>query len=192
MHAELEAILKSWEARSIATPHGQREVQVSDMRRLLEKVAISEDGCWRATGSLTPKGYARFKFDDRSGQGHRFAYLALVGPIPDGLELDHRCHTEDDSCRGGDDCIHRRCINPGHLEPVTHRENLKRSNAGQYQREGSRSARRFKTHCKHGHEYTPENTYAYPSGKRVCRTCKNDEKVRYRARQAAARKDDAR
>jgi hypothetical protein len=168
LHAELEAIVKNWETRSIATPHGQREVQASDMRRLLEKVAIGEDGCWRSTGGLTPKGYARFKFDDRSGQGHRFAYLALVGPIPEGLELDHLCRV-------------RHCINPAHLEAVTHLENVNR-----------RVIPGPVTHCIHGHEYTPDNTYTYPGGKRVCRICKNDEKARYRARKAAARKDDAR
>lgn len=192
MHAELEAIIKGWTPRSIETRHGQRVVQASDMRRLLEKVAVAEDGCWLSTGSLTPKGYARFKFDDRSGHGHRFAYLALVGPIPDDLELDHRCHTEDDSCKGGVVCAHRKCINPAHLEAVTHRENLRRGNIGQYQRQDGEAASRLKTHCAHGHEYTPDNTYTYPDGKRVCRICKNAEKARYRARKAAARKDDAR
>lgn len=168
LHAELEAILKSWKPCSIATPHGQREAKASDMRRLLEKVSVGEDGCWRATGSLTPKGYARFKFDDRSGQGHRFAYLTLVGPIPEGLELDHICRV-------------RHCINPAHLEAVTHLENLNR-----------RVMPELVTHCVNGHEYTPENTYSKPNGKRMCRICKNAEKARYRARKAAARKDDAR
>lgn len=173
MHAELEAILTDWETRSIATPHGQREVHASDMRRLLEKVAVDEDGCWRSTGSLTPKGYARFKFDDRSGSGHRFAYLALVGPIPEGLELDHRCRV-------------RHCVNPTHLEPVTHLENLNR------RKPSEEWARSLPTHCVNGHEYTPDKTYTRPNGKRDCRICKNAEKARYRARKAAARKDDAR
>lgn len=173
MRAELEAIIKNWKPRSIATRHGQREAQASDMRRLLEKVAIGEDGCWRTTGSVTGKGYARFRFDGRSGHGHRFAYLALVGPIPDGLELDHVCRV-------------RHCVNPAHLEPVTHLENLKR------RKPSEEWARSQPTHCVNDHEYTRDNTYNRPNGKRDCRICKNAEKARYRARKAAARKDDAR
>lgn len=50
----------------------------------------------------------------RIGFAHRVAYELSVGPVPDGMELDHLCGN-------------RGCVNPGHLEPVTRRENVMRS-----------------------------------------------------------------
>lgn len=58
---------------------------------------------------------------------HIWAYKNFVGPVPEGHELDHVCHTKDPSCAGGIDCPHRRCVNPAHLEPVTHAENMLRT-----------------------------------------------------------------
>lgn len=78
---------------------------------------------------------------------HRFFYEHFIGEIPEGLEIDHLCHNTI-------------CVNPAHLEAVTHSENLRREHAF-----------RPKTHCPQGHEYTPENTYKTPSGKRQCRIC---------------------
>lgn len=77
--------------------------------------------CWQWTGATSAKGYGVFQLGRREGTilAHRFSYETLVGPIPDGLELDHLCHTNDRSCTGGDDCPHRRCVNPEHLEPTT-------------------------------------------------------------------------
>lgn len=78
---------------------------------------------------------------------YRFAYEFLVGPIPDGLELDHLCRV-------------RLCVNPAHLEPVTHAENNKRAGVA-------------KTHCKWGHPYNEANTYRRRDrpGNRQCRVC---------------------
>jgi hypothetical protein len=70
-------------------------------------------GCWLWTASTDPKGYAQFDFRTRNTRGHRFVYEALVGRIPEGLDLDHLCRV-------------RRCVNPAHLEPVTRAENLRR------------------------------------------------------------------
>jgi hypothetical protein len=83
---------------------------------------------------------------------HRFAYEWLVGPIPEGMELDHLCRN-------------RGCVFPPHLEPVTHRENCLRA-------PGVASENVVKTHCPQGHEYTPENTRIIPStGGRLCKSC---------------------
>ncbi|MFJ8146570.1 HNH endonuclease signature motif containing protein [Streptomyces sp. NPDC096048] len=166
MHLELEAVLRDWAPVAVALPDGtSRTAQVTDLRRLLEKVEIDESGCWRWTGFISHKGYGRFRFASNVGHAHRFAYVVLVGPIGDGLEIDHLCRE-------------RSCINPEHLEAVTHSENLQR-----------RHPAGLPTHCQEGHEYTPENTYRRPNGARLCRTCKNAEKARYRARVAARKAD---
>jgi hypothetical protein len=120
-------------------------------RRFLDKVAPDPDsGCWLWTGQIGNNGYARFRY--KGGQlGHRYAYEAAVGPVPEGLELDHLCRV-------------RSCVNPEHLEAVTHRENCIRGLRGS-----------LTTHCPHGHEYTPENTTHNSKGGRVCRACKKEE-----------------
>jgi hypothetical protein len=123
-------------------------------------------GCWLWTGS-TSNGYGIIKWAGRGSGAHRVAWEIAFGAIPDDREIDHRCHTSD--CRLGAKCPHRRCVNPSHLKPVTHAENMApdRSSLGASSRERNRA----KTHCPHGHEYTPENTYFTPSGSRYCREC---------------------
>jgi hypothetical protein len=75
------------------------------------------------------------------------------------MQIDHVCHSEATDCDGGDTCIHRRCINPNHLEPVTPRENSRRTNKAR------------KTHCVHGHLFDEANTHIRPNGTRRCRKC---------------------
>lgn len=102
-------------------------------------------GCWLWLGKLSASGYGNVTHGGRNLMAHRLAYETFVGPIPSGLELDHLCVTP---------C----CVNPDHLEPVTQAENLRR-------------ATMRRTHCKHGHEYTPVNTRVRPDGARACRAC---------------------
>lgn len=59
---------------------------------------------------------------------HRWYYEQEHGPIQNGLELDHLCHNRDANCPGNE-CIHRRCVNPLHLEAVAHPENVRRGRA---------------------------------------------------------------
>jgi hypothetical protein len=103
--------------------------------------------CWEWLG-LKNRGYGLYS----RYRAHRYAYEQLVGPIPDGLTLDHLCRNPG-------------CVNPAHLEPCTAVENAMRGNSPP-------AANARKTHCKYGHELTPENTYYPPRGGRECRTCK--------------------
>lgn len=113
-------------------------------------------GCWLWGGFTEPKGYGRFQVGGAARLAHRISYELHVGPIPDGLVLDHLCRV-------------RNCVNPEHLEPVTSRENTLRG-------ETPAAANVTKTHCLRGHEFTAENTRATLKGGRSCRAC---ERWRY-------------
>ncbi len=117
------------------------------------------DGCWLWTGSLTNKGYGSFSYKGHTVQSHRYAHELLVGLVPEGLEVDHLCRN-------------RACMNPAHLEAVTHRVNLLRGN--------SFSARYARvTHCPQGHLYNEANT-RLSHGRRLCRTCRNKASRTYK------------
>lgn len=81
--------------------------------RLLAKTRVSSTGCWEWQASLNPKGYGNFRLDGQMTVAHRAAYLLLVGPVPEGRELDHLCRN-------------RACVNPAHLEAVSHLVNVRR------------------------------------------------------------------
>ncbi|MFI7678537.1 HNH endonuclease signature motif containing protein [Actinophytocola sp. NPDC049390] len=112
-----------------------------------QTVTPGPNACWLWTGGLDPAGYARFRDDTgRKVYVHRWAYEHYVGPVPEGLVLDHLCRI-------------RHCSNPAHLEAVTQDENMRRG------------AHATKTHCKHGHPMS--EVLQYKDGpRRVCRTCK--------------------
>ena len=141
------------------------------MSRLWPKVNKTA-GCWLWTASLTKAGYGQISSGPRPHTmlyAHRLVYEALVGPIPEGLELDHLCRNPA-------------CCNPAHLEPVTHRENVQRGEAG----EKSGAQQRAKTHCKHGHPLSGENLYVDPRGHRGCRICRNAATARSNAQKDGA------
>lgn len=143
-------------------------VAVDRVARFWARVDRSGGGsaCWPWTAAINGNGYGSTAWKGRICTPHRIAYELLVGPIPDGMDLDHLCHTRDQFCRGGKTCPHRRCANPAHLEPVPGLVNVMRGRSPH-----AEAARQ--THCAQGHEFTPENTRIYPSRKqRVCLTCK--------------------
>ncbi|WP_203687684.1 hypothetical protein [Streptomyces sp. SID14515] len=129
--------------------------------------------CWLWTNALDRDGYGVIMAPGRDS-AHRAAYLAFVGAIPADRVLDHVCHSRDQACPGGSTCPHRRCVNPAHLEAVTGGVNTLRGRSV-----WALNAR--KTHCKHGHAFTPENTYQRHDG-RACRTCIRAATARYRSK----------
>lgn len=144
--------------------------------RLFE-VVVLENGCWEWQGYVNEyTGYGticiRRGGSKRTPGVHRYFYEELVGPVPDGKHLDHTCHNTDPDCQGGPTCRHRRCVNPDHLEPVTPKVNISRG-------KGLAPQNAAKTHCPEGHEYTAENTYLEPDGKRQCVTCRKVTQKRY-------------
>jgi hypothetical protein len=117
--------------------------------------------CWIWRWALDKDGYARQWNPGGSNRAHRVFYEEHVGPIPEGMVIDHLCR----------ECA---CVNPDHLEPVTIRENTLRG-------EGLSSVNSRKTHCLRGHAYDAANTYVDPRGERACRTCKREDARRRRA-----------
>ena len=119
---------------------------ISPEERFWSKVDKNYPGdCWLWTGCLC-KGYGHFWFEDRLVYAHVFAYELENGPVPDGLELDHKCRMKP-------------CVRSVHLEAVTHQVNIIRGYAE-------------RTHCKRGHPLSGENCGRQGQNWRFCRTCK--------------------
>ena len=120
------------------------------------KVCVLPNGCWEWTGSRTPLGYGQFQIGTyrrrRVVRAHRWAYEHLVGSVNPGLECDHRCHN-------------RACVNPVHIEPVTHRVNVLRGNS-------ITALNAKKTQCKRGHLFNEMNT-VWRRGWRECLACRS-------------------
>lgn len=146
-----------------------------DIHRRLESKFIPEpnSGCWLWYGATDDKGYGRLKFCNANVLAHRLSYELIVGPIPDGMVLDHLCRNPA-------------CVNPEHLEPVTLAENTRRGRAA----EVNRAIRLGMTHCKRGHLLAGANLYVSPTnGQRVCIACKIIQKRIFRAKQPHKRPD---
>lgn len=126
------------------------------LERVLARIELGEmfngTPCWIFQGALT-WGYGVTSKDGRPLRTHRVTYEALVGPIPDGLDIDHLCRV-------------RACCNPEHLEPKTRRANVLCG-------ETVTAANAAKTHCPRGHELSGDNLIpsARRQGKRQCATC---------------------
>ncbi len=130
-------------------------------RRFREKVSVSAtSGCWTWLGATDSRGYGSCYFNRRTVGAHRAVYQIVTGVSPDGLDLDHLCRNPI-------------CVNPGHLEPVTHAENVARIPRAR--------------ECPRGHPLTPGNLIAkHPH--RACLECDRQRaREQMRAVRAAAR-----
>jgi hypothetical protein len=134
-------------------------------------------GCWIWQRAVDAYGYGTLKIDGRNVMAHRAVFERHRGPIPVGLTLDHVCHTNDAACVGGRTCLHRPCVNPWHMEPVTKLVNDLRGRS-------FRAVNAAKAHCARGHEFTEANIYRTAEGSRACRACHREaERIRRLRRQ---------
>lgn len=137
--------------------HGSTDDPTPTAQERFQRYVDRTDGCWLWTGLQDRHGYGRFYSGERMMGAHHFSWVAERGPVPDGLELDHLCRTP-------------RCVNPDHLEPVTHAENVRRGRAGARKREIAAASKT----CQKGHTRTDANTYVSPDGRRHCRDCRKE------------------
>lgn len=126
---------------------------------LEERIACSIEavpsGCWQWRRSLDSNGYGLIRVAGKTQKAHRVVYELEVGPIREGLVLDHVCRN-------------RGCVNPTHLEVVTQQVNILRG-------EGLAAVQVQRTHCPKGHAYDDVNTIVY-GGRRYCGECKRDRR----------------
>jgi hypothetical protein len=138
---------------------------------------VEKGGHWLWIGGRNKAGYGTFYRDGQKFNAHRIAWEILVGPIPDGMELDHTCKV-------------RRCVKvvadefgPAHLQPVTHHKNVLIGDgwAGTHARS---------THCPRGHEYdlVLPPTANRPNGGRWCRRCQREASRIYHAQRVTSQK----
>jgi len=122
-------------------------------------------GCWLWTGYCDEKGYAIFRVGpEGTCRGHRFSFERFIGPIPEGLVVDHLCRV-------------RCCVNPAHLEPVTDEENQRRGHHGVLYVP--------KSHCPRGHPLAGDNLYEPYPHVRACKTCRRAAQLVWLAKKTA-------
>ena len=134
----------------------EKIMKVSTLQRFMNRLIILRSGCWELKSKNKAARYLTIYDGAKSVTASRFIYKETFGTIPEGLELDHTCRNT-------------RCVNPDHLQTVTHTINVQNGLLGisHFNKE--------KTHCPHGHEYTADNTYIYREMRgglgRMCRQC---------------------
>lgn len=133
--------------------------------KMLARKVVDENGCWNWPGFFHPlrgakdrsTGYGAMNYHGANWKAHRISYHLFKGPIPEGRMVRHLCDNP-------------RCMNPDHLELGDHQQNMDDMNSK------GRNGYAKKTHCRKGHEYTPENTLVWNTGRgtgkgRHCRAC---------------------
>lgn len=145
-------------------PHGLSDLDVIRFWGLVDK--SNPNGCWLWRGQINQDGYGLFQRGGNRFFAHRVAYALLFG------ELNEMC--------GCHKCDTPLCVRPNHIFPGTLLDNVEDCRAKGRQPEPF-------THCRRGHEFTPENTIRKPEGRKTCRICRNARCRRRRAELKAAR-----
>lgn len=148
-------------------PLTRRPLSPSDVvrakTRLGSSASYAGEPCLIWTGALDLAGYGTLMVNRKRSRPHRVAYEAAHGPIPDNFTIDHLCKN-------------RACCNPAHLEAVSKGENTRRAHTGVKRKRATR------THCKRGHDLTPDNTRRSSKGSIICKTCQRLAKRQYKQR----------
>lgn len=132
---------------------------IERLRGRFWKYVKKTESCWMWTGEVTPNGYGTLSCRGHNRMAHRISFELFVGPIPDRMNIDHLCRN-------------RICVNPSHLEPVTHRENVLRGI-------GLCATNAKKTCCKRGHDLSAAHIES--NGRRSCTKCKSElQRIRRR------------
>ena len=134
------------------------------LNELIEDRSIPEPntGCWIWLRGVNSNGYGSISYKGKPYGAHRASYMAYFGDDPEGLDIHHKCNN-------------RLCVNPDHLDAVTHSENI-----------CEQKPRKRKTVCKNGHSLTGDNLYEW-NGNRGCKTCRSEADKRQKAKKIAVR-----
>lgn len=151
-----------------------------ELTRFFSKVKVSTERfwngtpCWEWTAGLTAGGYAKARYRKTNTSGHRIMFSWLVHPLPPGSlqgECDHLCRVTS-------------CVNPIHIEFVSHAVNMERSTA----REKASESLSNKPICKNGHARTPDNSLTGKDGIKRCATCRKEAMSRFLSHPSSSEK----
>lgn len=154
-----------WCKRHYRQARAVRKPRPAAAERFAAKWVETPSGCHLWTASTASNGrYGSFSIGRQLVRAHRWAWEQEHGPVPNGFDLDHLCRKT-------------LCVNPDHLELVTHRENVLRG-------QSFAAVNAAKTHCKRGHLFSPENVRRMSDGGRQCLACARSDEGRAKQREA--------